>query len=346
MQLADTDEQRDLREHLSSFFAKESTPERVRAAEPLGFDPHLWEQVVAMGLPVMAVPESQGGGEASLSDLALTAEEFGRRIGSVPLVETAVTANLLAALAREKDGAAAEVLLAEAGDGAVITLALRPPVGGTARLVPAGAVADAVVVLDGDRLIALGKDETVVRPEPANLGSSPLADWPTAEGGRVLASGEAARRAYERARAEWQTLTSAALVGLASSALEMGVEYVKQRKAFGVRIGWFQSVQHGLADAATAVDGARLLAYEAAWAFDEDPDRAPALASMALLFAVDSAFSTAAKSLHYHGGYGYTLEYDIQLYFRRAKAWSLAAGDPRREYQRLASLLFENEGAN
>ena len=62
---------------------------------------------------------------------------------------------------------------------------------------------------------------------------------------------------------------------------------------------------------------------------------------MSFLFASESAFKTAGDSLHFHGGYGYTLEYEIQLYFRRAKAWALAAGDPRREFQRLAGLLFD-----
>ena len=63
------------------------------------------------------------------------------------------------------------------------------------------------------------------------------------------------------------------------------------------------------------------------------PD-ADALASMAFLFAAETALKTAGESLHFHGGYGYTLEYDIQLYFRRAKAWSLIAGDPRDGYAR------------
>ena len=67
------------------------------------------------------------------------------------------------------------------------------------------------------------------------------------------------------------------------------------------------------------------------------------LASMAFLFSSEVAFRIAADSLHLHGGYGYTLEYDIQLYFRRAKAWPLAYGDPEDGYQALAAGLFEHE---
>ena len=89
-----------------------------------------------------------------------------------------------------------------------------------------------------------------------------------------------------------------------------------------------------------AGDGAQLLVYEAAWARDTGQSEAAALASMAFLFGADCAFRTARECLQFHGGYGVTLEYDIQLYFRRAKAWPLALGDSRREYQRLADLVY------
>jgi alkylation response protein AidB-like acyl-CoA dehydrogenase len=140
-------------------------------------------------------------------------------------------------------------------------------------------------------------------------------------------------------------LTGAALVGLGTKALEMGIDYAMQRHAFGVLIATFQTIQHRLADNATALDGARLLAYKAAWAADEELPTAATLATMSFLFAAETAFKTASESLHFHGGYGYTLEYDIQLYFRRAKAWPLLLGDPRAEYSRLAHRLFDAQEA-
>jgi alkylation response protein AidB-like acyl-CoA dehydrogenase len=318
----------------------------VRASEPLGLDPRLWSEMVAMGLPSMGVPDSLGGGGAGLSDLTLAAEEFGRRIAAAPFIETAVANDLLAQLASGGDGAAGE-LLSGALEGRLVSIAVRPVRGGVARLAPAGAIADAILALDGDELVAVQIDRDPQAPVPAlaNLGCAPVADCRTDGSGRtVLASGATARALHDHAVAEWQILTASALVGLASAALEIAVDYVKQRRAFGVPIGWFQSVQHRLADDATETDGARLLAYEAAWATEEKHANARSLASMAFLFASESAFKTAGDSLHFHGGYGYTLEYDIQLYFRRAKAWSLAAGDPRREFQRLAGMLFDDRG--
>jgi alkylation response protein AidB-like acyl-CoA dehydrogenase len=347
MDLSYSDEQQHLRENLSSFFSKESTPERVRAAEPSGFDPELWGKIAAMGLPAMAVPEDLGGGGASVLDLVLTTEEFGRKIAPAPLIEAVVATNLLGRVCGTGGSKAAHRLLADAVAGeALVSLALHPLVGGVARLVPAGAVADAVLCVDADEVVAL---RSAVSPRsplevPSNLGTAPLADRGAGVDERVvLASGPQAVAAYELARQEWQLLMAGALVGLAQTAMEMGADYAQQRHAFGVLIAWFQTVQHRLADAITDLEGARLLAYEAAWAADEGHANAPALATMAFLFSSEVAFRVAADSLHLHGGYGYTLEYDIQLYFRRAKAWPLAYGDPKDGYQALAARLFEHE---
>jgi alkylation response protein AidB-like acyl-CoA dehydrogenase len=347
MDLSYTDEQRDLRESLATFFSKESTPERVRAAEPLGFDPGIWNKIAAMGLPSMAVAQDLGGGGAGLLDLVLTAEEFGRRIPPAPLIESAVATNLLGRLGGAGATDTARELLAKAVAGdSLITMALEPLRAGVAQLAPAGAVADAVLALEGDELVAFRSEVSPRSPleVPANLGTSPLANRGAGIDERVvLASGPGARAAYHRARQEWQVLMAAALVGLAQTALDMGSAYAEQRQAFGVLIAWFQTVQHRLADAVTDLEGARLLTYEAGWSADDGLANAPTLASMAFLFTSQVAFRITAESLHVHGGYGYTLEYDIQLYFRRAKAWPLAYGDPRDGYQELAAGLFEHE---
>ncbi|HEX3563990.1 MAG TPA: acyl-CoA dehydrogenase family protein [Acidimicrobiales bacterium] len=347
MDLSYSDEQRDLRESLATFFSKESTPERVRAAEPTGFDPGLWEKIAAMGLPSMAVAQDLGGGGGSLLDLVLTAEEFGRRIPPAPLIESAVATNLLGRVQGARSTKAARELLAEAVAGdALVSVTLEPLRAGVAKLAPAGAVADAVLALDGDELVAFRSEVSPRSPleVPPNLGTSPLADRGAGiDEGIVLASGPEARAAYDRARQEWQVLMAATLVGLAQTALDMGLAYAQQRQAFGVLIAWFQTVQHRLADAVTDLEGARLLTYEAGWSADEGLANAPVLAAMAFLFTSEVAFRIAAESLHVHGGYGYTLEYDIQLYFRRAKAWPLVSGDPRAGYQELAKQLFEHK---
>jgi len=87
-------------------------------------------------------------------------------------------------------------------------------------------------------------------------------------------------------------------------------------------------------------DGAYLLCLEAAWATDEGLGDAARLSSMAFIDATETAGKTAGDALHMHGGIGFTMECDIQLYFRRAKAWSLIYADPRQELQRLADLVI------
>jgi alkylation response protein AidB-like acyl-CoA dehydrogenase len=322
MDLGFTENQALLRETFAGFFAKESGPDRVRAAEPLGFDEALWQDLVGLGAPTLAL---DGG---STLDLALVAQEVGRRVAPVPFVETAAALSVLPG-----------DLAAAVAEGAVATLALHPPVGGVYRLVPAGAVADIVVGLDGDELVALRREgaRPFVEPVP-NFGSSPLADVRSDGFERIPLAGGAG--AHRRARALWQLLAAAALDGVRAAALDLTVDYVKGRKAFGVPLGWFQAIQHRLADVAVAGDGGRLLAYRAAWARDEGLPEADDLAAMAFLFLSEVAFATCAEGVQLHGGYGYTLEYDIQLYFRRAKAWPLALGDPRREYVRLADHLY------
>ena len=117
----------------------------------------------------------------------------------------------------------------------------------------------------------------------------------------------------------WRTLSGSWFAGAARAVLDLGIAYVKERHQFGVPIGSFQTIQHRLADLHTAVTGAELLAREAAVASDAgDPD-APALAAMARWWCGRVAVDAAEASLHFHGGYGFMLEYDVQLYVRRVK---------------------------
>jgi alkylation response protein AidB-like acyl-CoA dehydrogenase len=258
---------------------------------------------------------------ATLSDLAVATREFGRALAPIPVVESLVASRLLGRVG-EPGGERPDLP----------TVALQPAVDGLVRLVAAGAVADAVVGLDGDTLV-LATDGPAESPPP-NAARAPLATWSVGES-TVLARGAGAIAQHTRAVDDWRVLTAAALVGLAQRAVELGVDYAKVRHQFGVPIGSFQAIQHRLADVATAVDAADLLVAHAA---REDPTD-PALAAAAFLAATRAARDAAATSLHVHGGYGFMLEYDIQLYFRRATAWPLALGDPASQLAHLGDLL-------
>jgi alkylation response protein AidB-like acyl-CoA dehydrogenase len=337
MDLRPSPEQQQLIDAFASLYAAESPPSRVREAEPLGHLPGLWARLRETGAVEMAVPADRGGWGASLLDLALVAEQHGRAVAPAPLVEAQVAARLLARIDAQEPLSAAL-----AGDR-LVTLAVRPARGGSAALVPAGAVADQAVVLDGHRLLLVDIPAGVQHVE--NVGCLPLADVAVPVEAVVLGEGAAALEAYATALHEWRVLTAAALAGLAARALEIGVAYVKERQAFGQPIGAFQGVAHRLADRACEVDGAELLAREAAWAAAEEPGRAAELAAMAFAFAAETARDTTYHALHFHGGYGFMLEYDIQLYFRRARAWPGVLAEPRAGYRHVSDVRYATAGS-
>jgi alkylation response protein AidB-like acyl-CoA dehydrogenase len=325
MDLALSEEQQDLRDTIARLLAKVSGPEQVRAAEPLGHDPAVWTALADMGVPTMGVPEIGG---AAMADLAVVARECGRHLAPAPVVEALVANRLLARLGLPVD------------DATVRAIALRPARGGVFTLVPGGAVAGEVVGLAGDDLVVVSSTGT--RPSPRNLATAPLADVDTSDA-TVVASGPDAHEAMRAALDEWRALTAQWLVGLGQAAFAIGAQYVKDRHQFGVPVGSFQAVQHRLADLATELDGATLLVDKAVWALDTLDADDPTVATfpgMAFTFAGETAEKVAAAALHFHGGYGFMEEYDIQLHFRRAKATRLLLADPRRELQHLADRLF------
>jgi alkylation response protein AidB-like acyl-CoA dehydrogenase len=322
MNLQLTSEQRAIQETFASLLEREATIERVRDAESTGFDPSLWEMLSFLGAIGIAVPAGAGGAGTGFVELALLAGELGRRLAPVPLIEAAVVASTLAA--RESpDGLLERVMSGQV----VATFAPAAARGGVVSQVPGGAAAGLVLALDGDALMAV---EHPAGPRLPDLGGLALADVDLGASAAVrhtLAEGSDAHAAFDRALAWWRIGIGAALTGLAREAIRIGVAYVRDRRQFGVPVGTFQAVQHGLADAATNAEGAQMLALKAAWSADQGDGRWPLLAAMACANAAEVAQQATAASLHYHGGYGFTLEYDIHLYLRRAKGWALALGD-------------------
>ncbi len=294
---------------------------RVRAAEPLGHDAPLWR---ALETRLAALTDG-----ADLVALALAAQECGRALAPVPFAEHSAAQRLLA-----RAGHSARIEPVE-----VAAIVLREPRDGVAALVPAGAVATLLIALDGDALV-LARSPCPGRG-PRTLSCQPLADRRIdAPGREQLARAQDARALHASGVADWQVLTAAALVGLADRALALCLAHVREREQFGVPIGSFQAIQHRLADRATELEGARLLVLRAAWAGNQEAADRLAWASAAFLFASAAARATTAAALQFHGGAGYTLERDIQLFHRRAKGWPLALGDLRDEWRRLGALLF------
>lgn len=330
MRLSLTDDEDSLRSSFGTFFEREAGPAVARAAEPAGFDPLLWQKLVKTGAPDMA---TAAGGDATLTDMAVVAAEAGRWIAPVPLVEHLV----------------ATTLIPDAVPGAPAAFAPVPARDGWLRAVPGGAAATEVVALDGDELVVLSLGEPA--PLTPNLASLPLADIELRAARRtVISADDAAAGKFAEARTRWRVLTAATLVGAASMALELARAYVLEREQFGVAVGSFQALQHALADLPGIIDGAWLLAVKAAWAVDSqaepvidlahnDIDSATALATMAYVFAAQAAQEATKRSLQCHGGYGYSAEYDIQLYYRRVRGLAVLAGKSPELLRELAGEL-------
>jgi alkylation response protein AidB-like acyl-CoA dehydrogenase len=135
--------------------------------------------------------------------------------------------------------------------------------------------------------------------------------------------------------AAWQEASADALIALAGyatggaeRALEMAIEYAKEREQFGKKIGSFQGIAHPLADMATEIQGGKVLAYEAAWARAHGKPLGP-LAAMAKMYTADVFKRVTKVGQQVFGGVGFTLEIDMQLYFRRAKQLELQWWEPR-----------------
>ena len=335
MDLAVSEEQQQLVASFAGLLQRASSPDQVRAVEPTGFDPALWRALVDLGAVTMAVPEVCGGWGATLLDLVLVAEQLGRGLAPAPAIENQVVARLLASVGTAP---ALEALRPLLRAERIISLAVHPVRHGIAALAPAGAICDDLVVLDADRLLLEPTPGEARRPI-SNLGAAPLADV-TLHGGTELESGPEALDRFQVALDEWLLLTAAALVGIGAAAHEEVCRYAAERRAFGGIIGGYQGVAHPLADDATNLDGARLLVQKAAWAMDVADSRGRELTAMAFAFASETAERSTYDAIHLHGGYGFMLEHDAQLFYRRARTWARVWGDAEDGYRRAAAARY------
>ncbi len=327
----------DLQSAYRQFFKTHSPIDTVRAAEATGFDKSLWERLCAMGATTMAVPESAGGDGATLVDLTLVAEEIGRSIAPVPWIDHVCAARLLAEL-----GALTDEIMS-GNQVAALDAAVESAPG--VRLIPAGSIADHIVVRDGDDVVLLTFGTRPAKVE--NIGRLPMAwvDPAAADSRTVLGSGADALAKYGRALDEWRLLTASALVGLVEETMTIAAEFAKSRYTLGVPIATLQAISHPLANMVITVEGGRNLARRAAWFLDNEPDARPELAPSAFVFMAEEASKAATMAVHIQGGLGVSSEAAASAYLVRARGWPLAGGDPGASAKQIAHILADRETA-
>ena len=361
------------------FLAGECPTTLVRAMEnePLGYSAELWGKVAELGWQGMCLPEKCGGSDMPLVYLGLILREAGRALAPLPLHSTAVAA---LTIARDGSEAQQQKYLPDVVAGkSILTWAFteRDP-----RFVPeavqmSARAQDDHFVLDGVKLfvdnfpaadhclvvarttpgskgaqgltlfvvdarskgisqtplITLAKDRQsevtfkAVRVPMANVIGPVGEAWPSVE--RMLDRGTA--------------LLCAQMVGATRKDIEMAIEYAKFREAFGQPIGAFQSVQHMCADMQIWVDGGELLTFEALWKMDQGLP-ASVEVSQAKAFCNEKCEAAIRNSQSIHGGIGFMMEFDLQLWFRRVSAWTMRMGTAFEHRARVAHALIDIPG--
>jgi alkylation response protein AidB-like acyl-CoA dehydrogenase len=142
------------------------------------------------------------------------------------------------------------------------------------------------------------------------------------------------------------TALSAETVGVAQKAMEMAVEYARERKQFGRPIGSYQAVSHRCAQMLLEVEGSRSGAYYAAWCADSEPDSLARAASGAKAYSSDAGWRVCGSSLQVHGGIGFTWEHDLHFFLKRARANAILYGSAREHRERVAGLALEQPEAS
>lgn len=318
----------------ADFFGSVVTPESVRAAEAEGIDRELWQQAVDMGITAMALPESVGGDDAGVLACALIAEQAGRVLAPIPLVDHVVASRLLVATG---DPAFAELIAAAAAGETILGFAGQTL--DRRRLVASASVAGEVVGFDGESIVILSAPSPRTRVE--NRASLPAAWVDPARESVAVAAAEDAAALFRRARDEWNVLTAASLAGLAAASLALGAESTKTRETMGVPLAKLQGVSFPLVDGYIGASSARSLAFRAAWFLDNEPDAERHLPASAIVYAHDAAVRATNIAAHVQGGLGFTNEAPTTPHFLRAHGWSLAGGDLRLERRHIAELALE-----
>lgn len=343
MEFAFNDDQLAFRDAVRALLAKECTPEVVRSAWPEGAlsngarpgegaranasaPAEVWLALAEMGVLGIAVPEEHGGLGMGAVDWVLLAEETGYAALPGPFVETACVAGPL--LAATEDSF--ELLPGLVDGSATVGIAVQESV-----LIPWGDQAAALIILRKRRDWEAQMVEGKLSACDALDGSLRLTEQLQWQGKGMLGDSVDAAAAFDRGA----LAVAAQLVGLGRRMLDLTVEYVTERKQFGTPVGAQQAVKHHLADASLQLTFAAPAVYRAAWSLSSGVESAARDVSMAKSMASDAARLVARKTLQCHGAIGYTVEYDLHLYLKRAEALARMWGDAVWHRRRVADAL-------
>jgi alkylation response protein AidB-like acyl-CoA dehydrogenase len=357
-----SDEQEALRQAVRGFLAKEAPNEYVRemADSERGFTDTLWNRMAEMGFTGLLVPRDHGGLGLGSVDLAVVMEEMGR----LPLPGPYLSSAVLATLAARRLGATD--LLADLASGARRgTVAFEQAGGGypVERIRTRAVRRGSVYLLNGLQPLVLDGHSAHWAIVPARsdrgLGSylvdSPDGVYvPTMDPTRKAARIDLVDRPamsigprcdhtaiWQRVFADAAVAVSAELLGVAGAALDMSIEYSKQRVQFDKPIASFQAIKHKIVDMYHSLELARAGTHFAAWASDADDEARSRAVAMAKSYTGEAAVRITGDAIQIHGGVGFTWACDAHLFYKRAKQNDLMLGGQSSQRRELAHLVLD-----
>jgi alkylation response protein AidB-like acyl-CoA dehydrogenase len=369
-----TDDQKMLQETAASFLAEEGgIAKQLRHWRDInckdGFGHGLWKQFGELGLTGICIPESHGGLGLGATEAALVLEEIGRNLTPSPFLGTAVVAsramegtahadrwypeilsgNAVLALAVDEGPRHApertELLAERQGNDFVLNGAKQFVVqGGSAdMIVTAARTGGSAGEIEGITLFAVPNDATGLDLESVALVDSSKAarlrfDNVRLDADAVIGEVDGGWRPLSRALNAGRAGAAAELVGVASGASTMTLDYLRQRKQFGKFIGEFQALQHRAAHLYSEIEIARAAAFKAAELLDGGDERAELYVSVAKTKAADVASLAVREGVQMHGGIGMTDEHDIGLFMKREAVLGGLFGDVYYHRERVAAL--------
>jgi alkylation response protein AidB-like acyl-CoA dehydrogenase len=322
------DEQREIKSTAREFISARFKPEKVRelAESESPYDEAIWNEMCELGWPGIAIAEEHGGQGLGVVELVILQEELGYACAPSPLISNAFAGALIerAGSDEQKSRWLPGIALGRERGAAAFTPDEEPVVG-------AARGASVLVLNDGD-------GARLVEAADATLERLDLIDTTRAYFRAGADGGDPLPGDVSEAVDIGAVALAAELVGVAQRALEMAVDYAKEREQFGRPIGAYQAVSHRLAGMLWEVEEARSLAYYAAWAADADPDALRLAAAMAKARASDAATSVTHEAIQTFGGIGFTWEHDVHFFLKRARVGAQLLGTARQHRERVAEL--------
>jgi alkylation response protein AidB-like acyl-CoA dehydrogenase len=368
-----TDDQAMLRDSARDFMAAEgSIKAQLRHWRDKGcrdgFGHGLWKQFAEMGFTGMLVPEADGGLGLGHVEAGIVLEEIGRNLTPSPFLTTAVAfvEAVKGSAARERwlpgilGGDTVAAVAVDEGrkhrPEAIETRAERSGNGfrlsGEKRFVVQGGSADVVLVAartggaagdtDGITLFAVEKDAgfsaAVERLVDSSMAARLSFENVEVDADAVVGEVDQGWSVLSRMLDAGRTGAAAEMVGVASGAMDMTVDYLRQRTQFGQPIGAFQALQHRAAHLYCELEIARAATLKAQQLLDEGDGEAELFVSVAKAKAGRTATLAVQEGVQMHGGIGMTDEHDIGLYMKRDRALNEMFGDANYHADRVARL--------